>query len=53
VHKLIFMAPQATIDVMRPHIEQQLSGKAAVTTALSGMLEVSWVLGLRSLWVGF
>lgn len=40
VHKLIFMAPQPEIDAVRADIEAQLSGIAAVTTALSGMLEV-------------
>lgn len=40
VHKLIFMAPQSEIDAVRSDIEGQLSGIAAVTTALSGMLEV-------------
>jgi hypothetical protein len=34
------MAPQADIDAVRSDIERQLSGIAAVTTALSGMLEV-------------
>jgi hypothetical protein len=34
------MAPQAEIDAVRSDIERQLSGIAAVTTALSGMLEV-------------
>lgn len=40
VHKLIFMAPQSAIDAVRSDIEGQLDGIAAVTTALSGMLEV-------------
>eukprot|EP00879_Flechtneria_rotunda_P009407 GHRR01009849.1.p1 GENE.GHRR01009849.1~~GHRR01009849.1.p1 ORF type:complete len:357 (+),score=113.98 GHRR01009849.1:259-1329(+) len=40
VHKLIFMAPQSTIDVVRPAIEAELAGQASITTALSGMLEV-------------
>jgi hypothetical protein len=38
--KLIFMAPQAVIDVVRPGIEASLAGRASCTTALSGMLEV-------------
>lgn len=38
--KLIFMAPQAVIDVVRPGIEAALAGRASCTTALSGMLEV-------------
>ncbi|KAF6261871.1 HAD-like domain-containing protein, partial [Scenedesmus sp. NREL 46B-D3] len=39
-HKLIFMAPQAVIDGVRPDIEAALAGRASCTTALSGMLEV-------------
>lgn len=38
--KLIFMAPQPVIDVVRPVIEAALAGRASCTTALSGMLEV-------------
>eukprot|EP00878_Enallax_costatus_P009421 GHUV01009846.1.p1 GENE.GHUV01009846.1~~GHUV01009846.1.p1 ORF type:complete len:311 (+),score=53.37 GHUV01009846.1:194-1126(+) len=38
--KLIFMAPQKVIDVVRPLIEAALAGRATCTTALSGMLEV-------------
>lgn len=34
------MAPQPEIDAVRGDIESQLNGIAAVTTALSGMLEV-------------
>ena len=39
-HKLIFMAPQSRIDEIRPRVQQQLSGRASLTTAIKGMLEV-------------
>jgi Cof subfamily protein (haloacid dehalogenase superfamily) len=38
--KLIFMAGQPIIDMVRPKIEAALAGRATCTTALSGMLEV-------------
>lgn len=40
VHKMIFMADQDRIDALRPRAEQLLAGRASLTTALSGMLEV-------------
>ncbi|KXZ46768.1 hypothetical protein GPECTOR_41g733 [Gonium pectorale] len=40
VHKMIFMAEQARIDEIRPGVESLLGGRASLTTALSGMLEV-------------
>lgn len=41
VHKLIFMDSQETINALRPTIETALLGKASMTTAIKGMLEVS------------
>lgn len=41
VHKLIFMDSQERINVVRPAIEAVLLGKASMTTAIKGMLEVS------------
>ncbi|KXZ46767.1 hypothetical protein GPECTOR_41g732 [Gonium pectorale] len=40
VHKMIFMAEQSRIDEIRPGVESLLGGRASLTTALSGMLEV-------------
>ncbi|GIL55625.1 hypothetical protein Vafri_11159 [Volvox africanus] len=40
IQKLIFMADQFVIDSLRPEVEQLLTGRASLTTALSGMLEV-------------
>ncbi|PNH03878.1 hypothetical protein TSOC_010023, partial [Tetrabaena socialis] len=40
IHKMIFMAEQHEIDAMRPAVERLLGGRASLTTALSGMLEV-------------
>jgi Cof subfamily protein (haloacid dehalogenase superfamily) len=39
-HKLIFMGDQAVIDQIRPQAEAILRGRASLTTALEGMLEV-------------
>ncbi len=46
MQKLIFMAPHARIEEIRPLITQRMAGKATLTTALPGMLEVGWVGGL-------
>ncbi|KAG2437621.1 hypothetical protein HYH02_011260 [Chlamydomonas schloesseri] len=40
VHKMIFMADQDSIDALRPAAETLLAGRASLTTALTGMLEV-------------
>ncbi|KAG2497861.1 hypothetical protein HYH03_004127 [Edaphochlamys debaryana] len=40
MHKMIFMADQSKIDALRPHAEALLGGRASLTTALTGMLEV-------------
>ncbi|KAG2443542.1 hypothetical protein HXX76_001894 [Chlamydomonas incerta] len=40
VHKMIFMADQDRIDALRPAVEALLAGRASLTTALTGMLEV-------------
>nr|ADF43173.1 HDH1m [Chlamydomonas reinhardtii] len=40
VHKMIFMADQDRIDALRPAAEALLDGRASLTTALTGMLEV-------------
>ncbi len=40
IHKMIFMAEQSEIDLMRPVAEELLRGRATLTTALEGMLEV-------------
>ncbi|KAI8464194.1 MAG: HAD-like domain-containing protein [Monoraphidium minutum] len=40
IQKMIFMAPQERIDELRPGVEAALAGRATLTTALSGMLEV-------------
>lgn len=40
IYKVIFMAPQPRLDEIRPVIEQAMLGRASLTTALSGMLEV-------------
>lgn len=39
-HKLIFMGDQSVIDAMRPQAQDLLQGRASLTTALEGMLEV-------------
>lgn len=40
IQKLIFMAPQPRLDELRPSIEAMVAGRASLTTALTGMLEV-------------
>lgn len=40
IQKLIFMAPQHRIDEIRPLLQQRFQGRASLTTAISGMLEV-------------
>eukprot|EP00191_Tetraselmis_sp_GSL018_P020337 CAMPEP_0177592368 /NCGR_PEP_ID=MMETSP0419_2-20121207/8520_1 /TAXON_ID=582737 /ORGANISM="Tetraselmis sp., Strain GSL018" /LENGTH=354 /DNA_ID=CAMNT_0019083225 /DNA_START=24 /DNA_END=1085 /DNA_ORIENTATION=- len=40
VQKMIFMAEQERIDEIRPLAEKLLAGRASLTTALTGMLEV-------------
>ncbi|KIZ03474.1 hypothetical protein MNEG_4483 [Monoraphidium neglectum] len=40
VQKVIFMAPQEQIDQLRPEVAAALEGRATLTTALKGMLEV-------------
>ncbi|GIL85379.1 hypothetical protein Vretimale_10672 [Volvox reticuliferus] len=40
IQKLIFMAEQDVIETLRPRVELLLTGRASLTTALSGMLEV-------------
>jgi hypothetical protein len=40
VHKMIFMGEQGLIDSLRPCAEELLAGRASLTTALEGMLEV-------------
>jgi hydroxymethylpyrimidine pyrophosphatase-like HAD family hydrolase len=40
IHKLIFMAEQARIDEVRPAAQAAFGGRAALTAALGGMLEV-------------
>ncbi|GBF87560.1 haloacid dehalogenase-like hydrolase [Raphidocelis subcapitata] len=37
---VIFMAPQQRIDELRPEVEAAMEGRASITTAISGMLEV-------------
>ena len=39
-HKLIFMGDQSVIDRIRPEAEALFKGRASLTTALEGMLEV-------------
>ncbi len=43
IQKMIFMAPQSRIDVMRAEVETAMAGRASLTTALEGMLEVGGV----------
>ncbi|GAX84048.1 hypothetical protein CEUSTIGMA_g11472.t1 [Chlamydomonas eustigma] len=40
VHKLIFMTDQSEIDLLRPVAEEIFRGRATLTTAIEGMLEV-------------
>lgn len=40
IQKLIFMADQPRIDEIRPEVEAAFAGRANLTTAISGMLEV-------------
>lgn len=40
VQKVIFMAPQPTLDRLRPEVAAEFGARATLTTALSGMLEV-------------
>lgn len=40
-HKLIFMAPHDKILEIRPAAEALFAGRASLTNALKGMLEVS------------
>lgn len=39
-NKLIFMAPQPRIVELRPVVERAMAGRASLTTAIPGMLEV-------------
>jgi hypothetical protein len=46
--KVIFMAPQARLDEIRSEVEAAMAGRATLTTALAGMLEVGgagWLAG--------
>lgn len=40
VQKMILMAPQPRIDEIRPAVAKLMEGRATLTTALSGMLEI-------------
>eukprot|EP00798_Chlamydomonas_sp_ICE-L_P006190 gene6190-2807_t len=40
IHKMIFMASQEKIDALRPIAEAKLEGRASITVAIEGMLEV-------------
>lgn len=40
IHKLLFMADDATLAVLRRDLEARLAGRATLVTALHGMLEV-------------
>lgn len=38
--QVIFMAPQERLDELRPEVAAAMEGRATLTTALEGMLEV-------------
>eukprot|EP00199_Chlamydomonas_sp_CCMP681_P002924 CAMPEP_0119104166 /NCGR_PEP_ID=MMETSP1180-20130426/2445_1 /TAXON_ID=3052 ORGANISM="Chlamydomonas cf sp, Strain CCMP681" /NCGR_SAMPLE_ID=MMETSP1180 /ASSEMBLY_ACC=CAM_ASM_000741 /LENGTH=308 /DNA_ID=CAMNT_0007088847 /DNA_START=132 /DNA_END=1058 /DNA_ORIENTATION=- len=40
MQKLLFMAPQPTLDQLRPLAEELLEGRASLTSAINGVLEV-------------
>lgn len=46
ISKLIFMSSEQRIAELRPFVEQQFAGRASLTTAIPGMLEVR-------LWAGW
>lgn len=40
IQKMIFMAEQEKLDRLRPEIEKKFAGRASITTAITGMLEI-------------
>jgi hypothetical protein len=43
--KVIFMAQHSVIEEIRPEVEAMFEGRASLTTAIPGMLEVGLGLG--------
>lgn len=56
ISKLIFMSSEQRIAELRPAIEQTFAGRASLTTAIPGMLEVGglegWLDGGNARWMG-
>ncbi len=47
ISKLIFMSSEQRIAELRPAVEQNFAGRASLTTAIPGMLEVGKEGGIQ------